>query len=294
MERQFQEKQLHGTPIFPLQVYSHHDENGFYFVPQHWHAEIEWIYVDTGVLALTIRGQSYTMHPGSFCFINSGELHEIRSFGESFHHAIVFRPSLLDFALYDICQHDFISPVTGGKVIFPAASTAFSAELKQDILFHMKSIVQLYHTRPRCMPLSVKIHLFTILERLYRSENMRLNPISSKSADSMEKLKQVLLYIEQHYPLPISLEHMAEIAYMSPNYFCHYFRKEIGKPPIAFVNEYRIQKAAQLLSESDLPVSQVAMSVGFDNFSYFIRKFKEYKSVTPKEYRNIWNAQRNT
>ena len=72
---------------------------------------------------------------------------------------------------------------------------------------------------------------------------------------------------------------------MSPNYFCHYFKQEIGKTPIAFINEYRIEKACEMLSESDLPISDVALSVGFDNFSYFIRKFREYKGVTPKKYR---------
>nr|WP_296840942.1 helix-turn-helix transcriptional regulator [uncultured Marvinbryantia sp.] len=52
------------------------------------------------------------------------------------------------------------------------------------------------------------------------------------------------------------------------------------------MNEYRIQKACQILTDSELPVSQVALSVGFDNFSYFIRKFREYKNVTPTEYRS--------
>ena len=72
-----------------------------------------------------------------------------------------------------------------------------------------------------------------------------------------------------------------------------YSWKETGKSPLAFINEYRIQKAAQMLSETDLQISQIAQSVGFDNFSYFIRKFREYKSITPKEYRNIWRTQGN-
>ena len=74
-----QEKHTHGTTTFPLQVYSHHDKDGFYSVAQHWHEELEWVYVETGVLELTVRGKSYLLHPGEFCFVNSGELHEIRS-----------------------------------------------------------------------------------------------------------------------------------------------------------------------------------------------------------------------
>ena len=115
--------------------------------------------------------------------------------------------------------------------------------------------------------------------------------MTAKSEDSLRKLKNVIGYIEQNYASLITLDMMSKIAYMSPTYFCHYFRKETGKSPLAFINEYRIQKAAQLLSETDLQISQIAQSVGFDNFSYFIRKFREYKSITPKEYRNIWRTQ---
>ena len=81
------------------------------------------------------------------------------------------------------------------------------------------------------------------------------------------------------------MQTLSEICFMSSNYFCHYFKKEIGKTPISFINEYRIEKACEMLSECNLPISNIALSVGFDNFSYFIRKFREYKGITPKEYR---------
>ena len=69
---------------------------------------------------------------------------------------------------------------------------------------------------------------------------------------------------------------------MSPTYFCRYFHQEMGKTPFAFLNEYRIKKAAILLDGSSLSVSDIAINCGFDNISYFIRKFKEYQGVTLK------------
>lgn len=292
MEQRYREERSHGTPIFPIQIYSHHDTNGFYVVSQHWHEEVEWIYVDNGVLELTVRGQSYTMGPGSFCFVNSGELHELHSTGESYHHAIVFRPTLLDFALYDLCQHDFVGPVTSGQLLFPAVNAEFSPAMREELLSHMQEIVALYHTRPKCAALSIKVHLFAVLALLFQSGAMRENRVTPKGMDSMKKLKEALSYVERNYAAPITLHQLAEISCMSPNYFCHYFRKEIGRSPIAFVNEYRIQRAAQLLSETNLQISQIALSTGFDNFSYFIRKFREYKSMTPKEYRMAWMEQK--
>ncbi len=285
MIRAYHENQIHGTSIFPLQVYSHHDKDGFYFVSQHWHEELEWVYAEYGILHLTIHGKSFTLNPGEFCFINSGELHEIKSTGESLHHAVVFNSSFLDFALYDACQHNFIRPVTNGNLMFPTSGSVFSPEIHGQIIFHMKEIIKLYHTLPACALLSIKIHILHTIELLFQSDSFSKNTLSSKGKDSLIKLKQVIEYIHENYAEPISLQALAEICFMSPNYFCHYFKQEIGKTPITFINEYRIEKACEILSESKLPVSDISLSVGFDNFSYFIRKFREYKGVTPREYR---------
>lgn len=292
MEQLYREARSHGTPVFPLQVYSHHDTNGFYMVSQHWHEEAEWVYVDQGTMELTVRGRSYALGPDSFCFVNAGELHEIRSSGESYHHAIVFRPILLDFALYDLCQHDLIGPVTKGRLLFPSAGEDFSPGEKEEILRHMRRIAELYHARPEGGTLGIKIELYTVLDLLFRSGRMRENRVTPKGLDSMRKLKEVVSYVERNFSSPISLDTLAEIACMSPNYFCHYFRREIGTSPIAFVNEYRIQQAARLLSETNMQISEIALAVGFDNFSYFIRKFRASKSMTPKMYRAVWMEQK--
>lgn len=284
MLQKYHESHAHGTPQFPLQVYSHHDKDGFFFVSQHWHEELEWIHVENGALNLTIHGEVVTLHTGEFCFINSGEMHEIKSLGESLHHAIVFNPNILDFTLYDACQHNFIRPVTGGKLVFPALCSSLSPEDYEKIIFHMQEIRKLYYSLPACAFLSIKIHILHVLELLFQTDCFLENTQSSKEEDS---LKKIIEYIHTNYANPISLQSLADICFMSPNYFCHYFKQKIGKPPIAFINEYRIQKACQMLSDSELPVSQIALSVGFDNFSYFIRKFREYKGVTPKKYRSL-------
>ena len=287
MTRAYHEDRTHGTSVFHLQVYSHHDKDGFYFVSQHWHEELEWVYAEYGILHLTVHGRSFTLNPGEFCFINSGELHEIRSTGESLHHAVVFNPDFLDFALYDACQHNFIRPVTKGRLLFPTFCSAFPPEGREQILFHMQEIIKLYHTLPSCALLSIKIHILHMIELLFQKDCFLENTLSPKGKDSLDKLKQVIEYIHENLAQPISLQTLAKICFMSPNYFCHYFKQEIGKTPISFINEYRIEKACEMLSESKAPISDIALSVGFDNFSYFIRKFREYKGVTPNKYRSL-------
>ena len=257
------------------------------FISQHWHEELEWVYAEYGILNLTIHGKSFVLNPGDFCFINSGELHEIKSVGESLHHAVVFNPGFLDFSLYDACQHNFIRPVTSGTLLFPTFCSAFSPQDHKQVLFHMQEIIRLYHTLPICALLSIKIHILHMIELFFQADYFLENKLSTKGKDSLNKLKQVIEYIHMNYAELIPLLALSEICFMSPNYFCRYFKQETGKTPVSFINEYRIEKACEMLSESELPVSEIALSVGFDNFSYFIRKFREYKGVTQKKYRSL-------
>ena len=77
MSHSLKEMNAHGTPMFPLQVYTHRDKNGFYSVTAHWHDELEFLYIEEGTLHGIIAGTPYEMQAGEFYFINSGELHEL-------------------------------------------------------------------------------------------------------------------------------------------------------------------------------------------------------------------------
>ena len=83
MSRSLKETNFHGTPMFPLQIYSHKDKNGFYSVTAHWHEELEFLYIEEGTMHGIISGTHYEMKAGEFYFINSGELHELSAHNHS-------------------------------------------------------------------------------------------------------------------------------------------------------------------------------------------------------------------
>lgn len=60
-----------------------------------------------------------------------------------------------------------------------------------------------------------------------------------------------------------------------------------GKTPIEYINSYRINQSCKLLMRQDSSISDIAAEVGFENFSYFIRKFKEFKGCTPTKFRKM-------
>ena len=74
---------------------------------------------------------------------------------------------------------------------------------------------------------------------------------------------------------------------MSPKYFCRFFRTITQQTPMDYVNYYRIERAARLLSSADWSVTAVGLECGFNDSSYFVKAFKKYKGITPKQYQKM-------
>ena len=72
---------------------------------------------------------------------------------------------------------------------------------------------------------------------------------------------------------------------MNSQYFCRYFKENLGKTATEYINEVRVEKAAEALIETDEKIINIAQNSGFENMGYFIRRFKKEKGVTPSEYR---------
>lgn len=100
----------------------------------------------------------------------------------------------------------------------------------------------------------------------------------------MLHFKKVLSYIEDHYTEHITLEDLAKIAGMNPKYFCRFFREMSFRTPIDYVNYYRIERACEQLSTTNTTIIEVALNCGYNDISYFIKTFRKYKGITPKQY----------
>jgi AraC-like DNA-binding protein/quercetin dioxygenase-like cupin family protein len=122
-------------------------------------------------------------------------------------------------------------------------------------------------------------------------EKSRLNEVAIASIDHFVKLCKVLDYIDQHLADNLTLEELAKIAYLHPNYFVSLFKNLIGHPPIQYVNMRRLEKAKRLLEETDIHVSEIAAAVGMQNH-YLSRLFKQHTGVSPTRYRRLYGEQK--
>ncbi|MDR1692041.1 MAG: AraC family transcriptional regulator, partial [Oscillospiraceae bacterium] len=96
---------------------------------------------------------------------------------------------------------------------------------------------------------------------------------------------RVKRYTEKHFTENISRDDIARAVMLSSDYVSKLFRSETGCYLKDYINELRIKRAKELIAEGRLNISEVAIEIGFDNFSYFSTLFKRIAGVTPSEYK---------
>jgi AraC-like DNA-binding protein len=131
--------------------------------------------------------------------------------------------------------------------------------------------------------------LMTILEMIafngeykYLASPVVQNTINERDS---ERLNKVYKYVIDNIQHEISLDKAAFIANLSTSAFCRYFRKRVNKTFVQFLNEIRIGQACRLLVNENQSITDICYTCGYNNNSYFIRKFKEVTGFTPLSYR---------
>jgi two-component system response regulator YesN len=100
--------------------------------------------------------------------------------------------------------------------------------------------------------------------------------------DVVEKMKT---YVKRNYSNEITVEYLSSLFYMNRSYCSHLFRAKTGEKFVDFVNKIRIEKAKQLLRDSDKRMYQIAKAVGYNNVKYFFRVFNKLEKKTPERFR---------
>ena len=133
------------------------------------------------------------------------------------------------------------------------------------------------------------ISFLNILKHISRAETKSLSSfIYSKvySEDEGERMSNVMNHAISNFNKDITLDEIANIAAMTPNAFCRYFKQRTNKTFFQFLLEIRLEHACRLLLKSkDATVSEISDASGFKNISNFNRKFKEFKGITPTGFR---------
>ena len=122
---------------------------------------------------------------------------------------------------------------------------------------------------------------------------MTVNADGLPSPHLPRKIYEVQVFLAQNLAYDVDLNTIAAQASLSPYYFTRQFTAMIGMPPYRYLITLRIQRAAQLLRESDLTVTQILHRVGFHSPSHFTTTFRRHTGLSPTAYRRRYDFERN-
>ncbi|MDF2522796.1 MAG: AraC family transcriptional regulator [Clostridiales bacterium] len=127
------------------------------------------------------------------------------------------------------------------------------------------------------------MELFVLISRALKMEWE--NSIKNKSPKIKELVQAAVSYIQNNYERDISLADIAKFVFLSPSYFIRAFKEEMGISPINYLLKIRIERAKELLEETESKISDIALNVGFSNQQRFNEIFKKHVKMTPLQYR---------
>jgi AraC-like DNA-binding protein len=133
------------------------------------------------------------------------------------------------------------------------------------------------------------MNLLDMLQRLAVSTEYSLldqqRSIAEQSRAEQERINPVFAYLVENFRGQVSLDRASDIAHMTPNAFCKYFKKITRKTFMETVIEYRLNYSTQQLVQTDKPISQISFESGFGDVSHFYKMFKHKMHQSPLNYR---------
>lgn len=281
----FNEKKQHGTAQFPVAYYYIHENHPEYTMPFHWHKEWEIIRVLDGTFLISVDGQEYTAKQGDILLLHGGTLHG----GLPPYHCTF---ECLDFDLHglflDISQvKEYLRPFYRNTYLPLIFYPGYHADVYPIVEELMGGFAGREADPFRTLNAFGNVsRLFAILLKkgYYRLNTDAASDTAAKTTAKTELLKPVLEYMETNFASPLSLAELSGIIGMNPKYFCRFFKAMTNQTPMNYLNYYRVERAARMLGNPSLSVTEVGLECGFNDICHFIKTFKKYKNTTPKQY----------
>lgn len=241
--------------------------------------------MEQGSLYFKAGSHARPLHAGFSALIAPRVLHGAQSLGDCRFTAIVFKKDFVHAQCEDKAEellHILFTTASAEGALYAAQGEA------RDIESLCASVRTAYYQKKSGFSLSVKADLLKMLYLFYRSGKA---PSESGSDDEDGRLARALALIHEGYRAPLSVRDMAEAACASQSHFERLFRRVMGMTPIAYLIQWRIARAAELVAKGEESISDIALGVGFNDFSYFSRIFKEYMGLSPRAYRKKKRAE---
>lgn len=258
----------------------------FVHFPPHTHNYIEVIYMCQGSTTHILNGSEVVLKEGDLLFLNQNAVQEILPAGrDDIAVNFIILPEFLDTAFSMMgTEENQLKDFLVGALCGRDGETGWLYFHVADILPVQNLIENIVWTifydstnKRSCTQITMGLLFLQLLNCMDKMES------GGRKFDN-EIAVTVLSYIDEHYKNG-SLSELAEQMGYDVYWLSREIRKRTGKTYKELLQEKRMQQAVYLLTNSAIPVTDIIESVGYDNTSYFYRKFRERCGVSPKEYR---------
>lgn len=268
-----------------------HKESRFTPIYPHMHSVIELTYVYSGACTQVINGKTNLLEHGDVCIMDTNTIHKLFPLGKNdIIISVVMRKSFFN--------SNFLSRLSSEGLLSNFLANAVSSQTnhKQYILFRSSGAPHFHHLMQHMMCEyfdkrlcsteiidSYMVIIFSELLRLYHKQQL------CDSSKEKSQLISILNYISQNYE-NLTLDALAKTFNFHPNYLSVYLKQHTGKTFKELLIIQKMSLACFNLVNSDEPISSIANDIGYQNLSFFYRKFKDYYKMTPQEYRNRYRS----
>ena len=258
----------------------------------HHHEYIEILYSLKSDADVYINSKLIKFKTGDLVVVNSGENHAL-TFERADAHYVVIKvlPEILysnDKSIFELkYMMPFIIQDSNNKRYFSSEEIGgrYIRDIMTDIMNEWSAENYGYEIAIR----SNILKIFLWILRYWQASNLDSLDKFDYSDENLRIIQSAIEFISQNYSDITALD-VAEHCNLSYSYFSRTFKKIMRMSFSQYLNQYRLNKAEQLLCTTDKTIFQIASEVGFSTSSYFIQLFKENKKFSPKKYRENFSA----
>lgn len=253
------------------------------FTTYHQHKEIEFIKIIGGKMRVDFENDSIVLDSGDLLILNSNVSHSTATIAEHTQQ-MLFQSDIS--LLYIKPSHEikysyfysFLNQSSKPYYYIPNKST-----LNKELT---KYITNIYHETQKKEDM-FEMYLKSYLNLL--SACLNRNKIFTNDFDCPQslfnKIAPIVNYIDENYATSLSLFEISQILHMNKYYMCRLFKTVTNNTIFNYITHIRICKAENLLTQTSLSITDIALSLGFANATRFDETFKKITGTTPMNYR---------
>lgn len=278
------EKVIHKTESLPSAAYM--DDVSVYRIAWHWHEEFELLHLLGGNLQFLIGTTQFRLEAGEALFINSQLLHGAWDDNEPScpYHSVVFHPQLVGGNETSVFWQKYVRPVQLNQAL-PFMIFRPDGSWQSRVIDRIEEAWHQIRIHEDGYEFAVRNALSDSILQICLHGSDYMTPPSEKQLREQERVKKMLLYIEEHLSDEITIRDIASAAFISNTECMRCFKGILHTTPVQYLKQLRLKRAEKLLTSTSLKVEEIGVQCGFREMSYFARSFRKEYGANPLAYR---------